>query len=58
MNEMDLLARFRAQAPSTEVSPKAEHRFQSALQLTERERDARPAPAPSLSRVPAKGLPG
>jgi hypothetical protein len=32
MNEMDLLARFRAEVPCTEVSPQAERRFQSALQ--------------------------
>lgn len=41
MNEMDLLARFRAEAPCTEVSPQAERRFQSALQSAERARGPR-----------------
>ena len=58
MNENGLAGQVPGQGPVHQVSPKAEHCFQSALQLTERERGPRPAPAPSLSRVPAKGLPG
>jgi hypothetical protein len=41
MDDMDLLARFRAEVPCIEVSPQAERRFLSSLQSAERGRRPR-----------------
>jgi hypothetical protein len=41
MDDLDLLARFRAEVPCAEVSPQAERRFQAGLQPAGRQRRSR-----------------